>query len=189
MTTFTDTPTTGTTAGFAVDVARIRDEARQHLTQGPVTPSNTADVDRVITVLNQVVASEMVCYLRYTQNAIVARGIDREQVSSLFVDHATEELVHFQRVSDRINQLGGSPDMNPATMKQRAITDYSAPDDDTDLQGMLRENLVGERIVIEAYTEIIRWLGEADVTSRRLIEDILKEEEEHADELNDLFEG
>jgi len=189
MTTLTDPQSTDTTAGFAVDLTRIRDQARQHLTRGPVTPSNTTDVDRVITVLNQVVASEMVCYLRYTQNSIVARGIDREQVSSLFVDHAVEELGHFQRVSDRINQLGGSPDMNPATMKQRAITDYSAPDDDTDLQGMLRENLIGERIVIEAYTEIIRWLGEADITSRRLIEEILKEEEEHADELNDLFEG
>jgi bacterioferritin len=174
---------------FAVDVTRIRDEVRQHLKQGPVTPSNTTDVDQVITVLNQVVASEMVCYLRYTQNAIVCQGIDREQVASMFQDHAAEELGHFRRVSDRINQLGGSPDMNPATMKERAHTEYSAPGDDTDLQGMIRENLVAERIVIEAYTEIVRWLGEADITSRRLIEQILKEEEDHADELNDLFEG
>jgi bacterioferritin len=174
---------------FAIDVTRIRDEVRQHLNQGAVTPSNTTDVDQVITVLNQVLASEMVCYLRYTQNAIVCQGIDREQVASMFQDHAAEELGHFQRVSDRINQLGGSPDMNPATMKERAHTEYSAPDDDTDLQGMIRENLVAERIVIEAYTEIIRWLGTADITSRRLIEQILKDEEDHADELNDLFEG
>jgi bacterioferritin len=174
---------------FAIDVTRIRDEVRQHLKQGPVTRSNTTDVDRVITVLNQVVASEMVCYLRYTQNAIVCQGIDREQVAGMFQDHAAEELGHFQRVSDRINQLGGSPDLNPATMKERAHTEYSTPDDETDLQGMIRENLVGERIVIEAYTEIIRWLGDADITSRRLIEDILKDEEDHADELNDLFEG
>jgi bacterioferritin len=174
---------------FAMDITRIRDEARQHLKQGPVTPSDTTDVDRVITVLNQVLASEMVCYLRYTQNAIVAQGISREQVAAMFEDHASEELGHFQRVSDRINQLGGSPDMNPATLKERAHTDYSAPADDTDLQGMIRENLVAERIVIGAYTEIIRWLGDADITSRRLIEHILKEEEDHADELNDLFEG
>jgi bacterioferritin len=174
---------------FAADVTRIRDEARQHLKQGPVTPSNTTDIDRVITVLNQVVASEMVCYLRYTQNAIVCQGIDREQVASMFRDHAAEELGHFQRVSDRINQLGGSPDMNPATMKERSHTDYSAPDDYTDLQGMIRENLIAERIVIESYIEIIRWLGDADITSRRLMEDLLKEEEDHADELNDLFEG
>jgi bacterioferritin len=173
---------------FAIDVTRIRDQARQHLRQGPVTSSNTTDVDRVITVLNQVLASEMVCYLRYTQNAVVAQGIEREQVASMFQDHAEEELGHFQRVSDRINQLGGSPDMNPATMKERAHTEYSAPDD-RDLQGMIRENLIAERIVIEAYTEIIRWLGDADITSRRLMEQILKEEEDHADELTDLFEG
>lgn len=174
---------------FAIDISHIRDEARQHLTQGPVTPSNTTDVHRVITVLNQVLASEMVCYLRYTQNAIIARGIDREQVAAMFTDHATEELGHFQRISDRINQLGGLPDMNPATMTDRAHTEYSAPSDDTDLQGMIRENLVAERIVIESYTEIVRWLGDADITSRRLIEQILKEEEDHADELTDLFEG
>jgi bacterioferritin len=173
---------------FVIDVTRIRDEARQHLKQGPVTPSNTTDIDQVITVLNQVVATEMVCYLRYTQNAIVAQGIDREQVASMFTDHAAEELGHFQRVADRVNQLGGSPDMDPATMAQRAQTDYATPTD-TDLQGMIRENLVAERIVIGAYAEIIRWLGTADPTSRRLIEDILKEEEDHADELNDLFTG
>jgi bacterioferritin len=174
---------------FALEIGRIRDEARQHLKQGAVTPTNTTDVGRVINVLNQVVASEMVCYLRYTQNAIVAQGIDREQVASLFEDHAAEELGHFQRVSDRVNQLGGSPDMNPATMKERAYTEYTVPDEPTDLQGMIRENLSGERIVIEVYTEIVRWLGEADITSRRLIESILKDEEDHADELNDLFEG
>ena len=173
---------------FAMDVTRIRDEARQHLTQGPVTSSNTTDVERVITVLNQVLASELVCYLRYSQNAIVAQGIDREQVASMFTDHAAEELGHFQRVADRINQLGGSPDMNPATMVARAHTEYAAPAE-TDLQGMIRENLVAERIVIESYTEIIRWLGDSDITSRRLMEKILKEEEDHADELTDLFEG
>jgi bacterioferritin len=174
---------------FAIDIARIRDDARQHLKQGAVTPSDTTNVDRVITVLNQVVASEMVCYLRYTQNAIVCQGINREQVASMFDDHAREELGHFQRVSDRINQLGGSPDLDPATMKERAVTDYAVPSDETDLQGMIRQNLIGERIVIEVYTEIIHWLGDHDITSRRLIEEILKDEEDHADELNDLYEG
>jgi len=173
---------------FAIDVTRIRDQARQHLDQGPVTPTNTTDVDRVVTILNQVVASEMVCYLRYTQNAIVAQGIDREQVAEMFRDHAAEELGHFQSVSDRINQLGGSPDMDPATLKERAHTDYSTPPI-TDLQGMIRDNLVAERIVIGIYTEIIRWLGDADPTTRRLMEDILKDEEDHADELTDIFTG
>ncbi len=174
---------------FAIDIARIRDEAREHLQRGALTASDTTDVQRVIEVLNQVVASEMVCYLRYTQNSIVAQGIDREQISEMFVEHATEELGHFQRVSDRINQLGGSPDMDPTTLKERAITDYWEPEDETDLQAMIRENLVGERMVIEVYTAIIRWLGEGDITTRRMMESILKEEEDHADELNDFFEG
>jgi bacterioferritin len=174
---------------FAVDIARIRDEAQQHLERGPLMPSDTSNVAKVIEVLNQVVASEMVCYLRYTQNAIVCQGINREQVAAMFVDHAQEELGHFLRVSDRINQLGGTPDLNPATLKERAITSYVAPADQSDLQSMIRENLIGERVVIEVYTEIIRWLGDGDITTRRMMEDILKEEEDHADELNDLYEG
>jgi bacterioferritin len=173
---------------FAIDVTRIRDQARRHLEQGPVTPSNTGDVERLIAVLNEVVASEMVCYLRYTQNAIVAQGIDREQVAAMFRDHAAEELGHFHRVSDRVNQLGGAPDMDPATLTERSHTDYSTPAD-TDLQGMIRENLVAERIVIATYAEIIRWIGDADPTTRRLMEEILKDEEDHADELTDLYTG
>ncbi|MFE9831623.1 ferritin-like fold-containing protein [Streptomyces halstedii] len=172
---------------FAIDVTKIREEARRNITQGPVTPANTADLERLIDVLNQVVATEMVCYLRYTQNAIVAQGIHREQVADMFREHAGEELDHFQRVSDRINQLGGSPDMDPATLVARSHTEYETPAD-TDLQGMIRENFVAERIVIETYTEIVRWIGESDPTSRRLIEHILKEEEDHADELNDLYQ-
>jgi bacterioferritin len=174
---------------FAIDIAKIRDDAQKHLKQGALTTADTTNVERVIAVLNKVIASEMVCYLRYTQNAIVAQGINREQVSAMFVDHANEEMGHFQRVSDRINQLGGNPDMNPATLIERAITEYVEPDDPTDLQGMIRENLLGERIVIEVYTEIVHWLGDGDITSRRMMESILKEEEDHADELNDLFEG
>ncbi len=174
---------------FALDIARIRDEARKHIKEGALMPTDTTNVAKVIDVLNKVVASEMTCYLRYTQNAIVCQGINREQVAAMFVDHANEELGHFLRVSDRINQLGGTPDLDPATMKARAITDYVAPSDETDLQSMIRENLIGERVVIEVYTEIIRWLGEGDITSRRMMEQILKEEEDHADELNDLYEG
>lgn len=172
---------------FAIDVSAIRENARKEIERGPVTPANTADLQRLIEVLNQVVATEMVCYLRYTQNAIVAQGINREQVADMFKEHAGEELDHFKRVSDRINQLGGSPDMDPATLVARSHTDYETPAD-ADLQGMIRENFVAERIVIETYTEMVRWIGESDPTTRRLIEDILKEEEDHADELNDLYE-
>ncbi|MEV8565618.1 ferritin-like fold-containing protein [Streptomyces sp. NPDC051322] len=172
---------------FAIDVTKVREEARKNITKGPVTRANTADLQRLIEVLNQVVATEMVCYLRYTQNAIVAQGINREQVAAMFREHAGEELDHFQRVSDRINQLGGSPDMDPGTLVARSHTQYEEPAE-TDLQAMIRENFVAERIVIETYTEIVRWIGESDPTSRRLIEDILKEEEDHADELNDLYQ-
>jgi bacterioferritin len=167
---------------FAIDITKIRDQARQHLKQGWSRNSTRWTSARVITVLNEV------CYLRYTQNAVVAQGIDREQLASMFRDHAAGELGHFRRVSERINQLGGSPDINPATLMQRSHTDYVTPGD-TDLQAMLRENLVAERIAIGTYAEVIRRLGDSDVTSRRMMEDILQEEEEHADELNVLFVG
>ena len=171
---------------FAVDVAKIRADARTHIEQGPVTAENTGDTERVIEVLNQVVATEMVCYLRYTQNATQATGINRAQVSALFLEQASEELDHFHLATERITQLGGTPDLDPATIAARAHTQYAVPAAD-DLDGMLRENLVAERIVIEIYTEMVRWLGDADPTTRRMIEHILAEEEEHADELNDLL--
>jgi bacterioferritin len=173
---------------FQIDVDQIRKQARENIEAGPVTAENTADVQRVIDVLNQVVATELVCYLRYTQNATQASGINRAQVSALFMEQAAEELEHFHLATERIAQLGGTPDMDPMTIGQRAHTQYSVPADN-DLQGMLRENLVAERNVIEIYTEIARWLGDSDPTTRRLIEHILAEEEEHADELNDLIDS
>src|SRR5258708_39668759 len=115
----------------------------------------------------------MVCYLRYSQNAVVAEGIDPEQVSSMFREQAAEELGHFRRVSDRGNQLGGSPDMNPATMKERAQTEDSTPPD-TDPQGMIRDNLTPERISIGYYAENIPWLCTPDPTTRRLLANIPK---------------
>ncbi|WP_405783523.1 ferritin-like fold-containing protein [Streptomyces sp. NBC_00859] len=172
---------------FALDLSKIREDARKHLNKGPVTSANTSDLRRLIDVLNEVVATEMVCYLRYTQNAIVAQGINREQVAALFREHADEELDHFKRVSDRINQLGGTPDLDPATLVARSHTEYEAPAEN-DLQEMIRENFVAERIAVETYTEIVRWIGDSDPTSRRLMEDLLKEEEDHADELSDLYE-
>jgi bacterioferritin len=171
---------------FEIDVQKIRADARAHLDEGAVTAENTADVDRIIEVLNQVVATEMVCYLRYTQNATQATGIDRAQVAAQFIEQAGEELAHFHLATERISQLGGTPDLDPATIASRAATQYSVPAAD-DLQAMLKENLVAERIVIEIYAEIIRWIGDADPTTRRMIEHILAEEEEHADELKDLL--
>ena len=171
---------------FQIDIEQIRKDARTHIEEGAVTAENSGDTERIIDVLQQVVATEMVCYLRYTQNATQASGIDRAQVAAQFIEQAGEELEHFHMATERITQLGGVPDLDPATIAARAHTQYSVPAS-TDLEGMLKENLVAERIVIEIYAEMIRWIGDTDPTTRRMIEHILAEEEEHADELNDLL--
>jgi bacterioferritin len=157
------------------------------MSDGPVTKDYGIDVEAVIDVLNQVVATEIVCYLRYTQHSIVATGIDRAQVAAEFVEHAAEERRHGERAAERISQLGGRPDLSPDALK-RSHTDYAVADD-ADLTKMLEENLVAERIVISSYREIIRWLSDSDPTTRRLMESILEEEEEHADDLVDLLGG
>lgn len=171
---------------FSIDVAAIRERARRKMTDGPVTEGYRRSAEEVIGVLNDVLATEIVCWMRYAQHAISASGIDRAQVSAEFGEHADEERDHAMRAAERISQLGGDPDFNPETIAERAHTTYETFDD-TDLKGMLQENLVAERIVIESYQEIIRWLGDGDVTTRRLMEDILAEEEEHADDLMDLL--
>ena len=171
---------------FVIDVSRIRDEARQKMAEGAVTSTYGLDARKVIAVLNDVVATEVVCWLRYTRHAISAAGIDRAQVAAEFTEHAAEEMQHCLRAAERIAQLGGEPDFDPATLAQRAHTDYTTPDE-RDLKAMLEHNLLAERIVISTYQEIARWLGEHDPTTRRLIESILEEEEEHADDLADLL--
>jgi bacterioferritin len=178
--------TTPTTNQFKIDIERIREQARSHMDAGPVTDTNTIDVQRLIEVLNEVIATEIVCYLRYSQHAIVAKGIDRAQVAAEFTEHAGDELQHGLWAAERVSQLGGDPDFNPATLKQRSHTEY-VKIDDADLKRMLEENLVAERIAISSYQEIARWIGDADPTTRRLIERILEQEEEHADDLNDLL--
>ncbi len=171
---------------FALDVTKIRDDARAKMSEGAVTKGNTGDTPAIIDVLNDVVATEIVCYLRYSQHAIVASGVDRAQVAAEFTEHAAEELQHGLRAAERISQLGGTPDFNPATLAERSHTEY-VQTEETDLTKMLEENLVAERIVITSYQEIARWIGDSDPTTRRLMEQILEEEEEHADDLNDLL--
>jgi bacterioferritin len=171
---------------FEIDVKRIRDDARAHMEAGPVTGSYGGDTKRLIEVLNEVVATEIVCFLRYSQHAIAATGIDRAQVAAEFREHAAEEMQHGLRAAERVSQLGGEPDFDPASLVARAHTEYVTVDE-SDLQRMLRENLVAERIVISSYQEIIRWIGDSDPTTRRLMETILAEEEEHADDLSDLL--
>lgn len=174
------------TKPLSLDIERIRSEARDQVSNGPVTPGYQADTAAIVDMLNQVVATEIVCYLRYTQNAIAATGIDRAQVAAEFTEHAAAELGHALRAAERVSQLGGIPDFDPATLVGRSQTDYVVADA-SDLTKMLTENLVAERIVITAYQEIIRWVGDGDPTTRRLLESILEDEEEHADDLNDLL--
>ncbi len=171
---------------FSIDVAAIRDRARQKMGRGPVTEDYGTDPGKVVELLNEVLATEIVCWMRYSRHAISAAGINRAQVSAEFTEHAEEERGHAMRAAERISQLGGDPDFDPATLTARAHTTYETFADD-DLQGMLRENLAAERIVIATYQEIIRWLGNTDVTTRRMLEDILAEEEEHADDILDLL--
>jgi bacterioferritin len=172
--------------GFSADVAAIRERARAKMADGPVTQSYRKEPKEVIAVLNEVLATEIVCWLRYSRHAISAAGLARSQVSAEFTEHADSERGHAMRAAERISQLGGGPDFDPATLARRAHTPYETYADE-DLTGMLRENLAAERIVIEIYQEIIRWLGGDDVTTRRIMEDILAEEEEHADDILDLL--
>jgi bacterioferritin len=171
---------------FVLDVQRIRAQAIQKMEDGPRTPALGLDAKKVIDVLNDVVATEVVCWTRYTRHAISATGINRAQVAAEFTEHAAAELQHAMWAAERVSQLGGEPDFDPATLAQRAHTDYTTPDPN-DLEQMLRDNLLAERIVIESYQEIVRWVGEADPTTRRLLEKILAEEEEHADDIVDLL--
>lgn len=171
---------------FAIDVSTIRKRARQHMDQGPVTPDNQTDTSQVIRVLQDVVATEIVCWMRYQQHAISAKGLDHKAVAAEFTEHAQAEMEHALAAAQRINQLGGSPDMSPEHLTERSHTEYRTFED-SDLVGMLKENLVAERIVIQSYQEIIRWLGDGDPTTRRLLERILGEEEEHADDLSGLL--
>jgi bacterioferritin len=171
---------------FTLDIEKIRARARDKMDEGPVTQSYGKSAADVISVLNEVLATEIVCWMRYSRHAISVTGIDRAQVSGEFTEHAEEERAHAMRVADRISQLGGEPDFDPATLTSRAHTTYETYDSN-DLEGMLRDNLAAERIVIMTYQEIIRWLGEDDPTTRRMIEDILAEEEEHADDIIDLL--
>lgn len=171
---------------FSVDVAAVRDRARQKMRQGTVAGSDGKDPREVIDVLNDVLATELICWMRYTRHALSVTGINRAEVSSEFKQHADEEREHALWAAERITQLGGEPDFNPATMVSRSHTSYQLSAD-RDLAGALKENLAAERIVITTYQEIIGWLGEDDAVTRRLLETILAEEQEHADDILDLL--
>lgn len=169
---------------FLSDVKILRQRARQQIEQGPVTQGYKADRQRVITVLNQALATELVCVLRYKRHYYMASGISAEPVANEFLQHAQEEQVHADQLAQRITQLQGEPDFNPEGLATRSHSEYV---EGNSLLEMIREDLVAERIAIESYSEIIRWLGNDDQTTRNLIEDILKKEEEHADDLSNML--
>jgi bacterioferritin len=169
---------------FISDIEKIRARARKHMEQGAVTGGYKADRKRVIEVLNEVLATEIVCVLRYKRHYFTASGIHAESVKSEFLQHAIEEQQHADWAAERINQLGGKPDFNPEGLAARSHSEYA---EGSDLQSMIRENLVAERIAIESYSDIVRWLANDDPTTRKMIEDILKMEEEHADDMANLL--
>jgi bacterioferritin len=170
---------------FRANLEEIRRRAREKMYDGAVTDAYQADRQRVIDVLNEVLATEIVCTLRYKSHFYQARGINSEPVAAEFAAHAAEEQSHADMVCERITQLGGDPDLNPAGLAERSHSEYRGGNT---LVELVKEDLVAERVAVETYSEIIRWLGEDDPTSRRMMETILAKEEEHANDLLDLID-
>lgn len=169
---------------FKADIEEIRRRARDKMEQGSVTPGYQADREKVVEVLNEVLATEIVCTLRYRNHYFMAQGIHSQGVAEEFLEHANDEQQHADMVAKRITELNGKPNFNPEGITTRSHAQYADPDR---LEDMIREDLVAERIAIETYSEIVRWLGNDDPTTRRLIEEILAKEEEHADDMAKLL--
>lgn len=170
---------------FLTDVKTIRERARQEIENGAVTAGYSADRDRVVSVLNEALATEIVCTLRYKRHYFMASGLNAENAAAEFLEHATQEQEHADRIAARITQLGAAPDFSPRGLLTRSHADYVEGDS---LKDMIKEDLVAERIAIDTYREIIAWLGDDDPTTRRMLEEILAVEEEHADDLASLLE-
>jgi bacterioferritin len=174
----------GNTKPFLTDVQTLRDRARKHIADGSLTPNYEGDVKKTIDILQAVLATEIVCVLRYTMHAVAATGISSEGVKAEFATHAKEEQEHALQVAERINQLGGKPDFNPAGLASRSASEYGSADN---LVEMIKENLIAERIAVEHYRELIRYFGNKDPSSRLMLERILAVEEEHANDMHDLL--
>jgi bacterioferritin len=167
------------------DVQTLREEARRHIEEGAVTHGYSADRDKVLQMLDEALATELVCVLRYRHDYFVARGLKAKVAADEFLEHATQELEHADMISERIMQLGGEPNFDPSTLKGRSHAEYRLG---ANIEEMIRENLVAERIAIDSYREMIQYLGHDDPTTRRMLEGILATEEEHADDLADLLQ-
>lgn len=165
-------------------IQELRDRARQQITDGAVTKDYQLDPKQVIGILNEALATEIVCVLRYKFHYFMASGIHSQSVKQEFLEHANEEQEHADRIAERIKQLGGKPEMNPSILTSRSHSEYK---EGTSLTDMIKEDLIAERIAIASYREIIQFLGDKDPTSKRLMEQILAKEEEHADDMADLL--
>ncbi len=169
---------------FLKNIEEIRARARQQIASGAVTKDYKLDRQQAISILNESLATELVCVLRYKFHYFMATGIHSAGVAAEFLKHAQEEQGHADRIAKRIRQLGGKPEMNPAVIAKASHSEY---EEGTSLADMIREDLVAERIAIETYREIVKYFGEQDPTSRLMMEEILTKEEEHAEELADLL--
>ncbi|MDH7638160.1 ferritin-like domain-containing protein [Sphingomonas oryzagri] len=169
---------------FLTDVKTLRDRARKSLDDGAIMPTYKSDPEKTIELLQSVVATELVCVLRYRMHAIAADGITSKSVAAEFVEHAESEQEHMLMAAERIDQLGGVPNFNPEGLASRSATEYG---DGGNLVEMIKQNLIAERIVIEHYQELIRYFGDDDPTTRIMLEHILAEEEDHASDMHDLL--
>ena len=170
---------------FLTDIKTLRERARQHIENGAVTQGYSADRETVIKLLNEALATEIVCTLRYRRHYFMAAGINAESVAAEFLQHANEEQGHADQIAQRIVQLQGEPDFNPEGLLTRSHAEYV---EGTTLVDMIKEDLVAERIAIDSYREMITYFGNQDPTSRRLMEEILAVEEEHADDLVSMLQ-
>ena len=166
------------------DVQTIRERARQHIEEGALTADYKADRDTVIKLLNEALATEIVCVLRYRRHYFMAQGMNAESVKAEFLAHAGEEQAHADELAERIVQLGGEPNLSPDGLSARSHSEYVEGED---LEEMIQEDLVAERIAIESYRDMIAFVGSDDPTTRRLLENILMKEEEHAEDLVSLL--
>jgi bacterioferritin len=169
---------------FVMDVQAIRRRAREHMEKGAVTNNYEGNVETAIKILNEALATELVCVLRYKFHSIAAQGINSDSVKQEFAEHAQDEQEHAEWLGERINQLGGKPNFNPEGLLTRSATQYVEGDS---LLSMIKENLVAERIAIETYREMVRYFADRDPTTRKLLEKILAKEEEHANDMQDLL--
>lgn len=165
---------------FLTDVETLRQRARKHVEDGPVTETYKGNKDTIIKILNEALATEIVCVLRYKQHYFTASGFKAEAVANEFLEHATEEQVHADRLAQRICQLGGNPEMDPSKLLGSSHSEYIECET---VEEMVKENLVAERIAVDSYREMISYIGDTDPTTRRMLEEILEKEEEHADDL------